>query len=767
MKCTRCPLADVGLSNCVGGRGDGPVLIIGQNPGPEEDLAGEPFIGPSGKLLEAMLRDAGFTSADYRLSNAVRCITPRVKRSLRAPTPNEVAACRTHLTDEILGYRPTVIIALGDTALRALTGQSGIMGKRGQPLPLHADFGHPCDVFPVPHPAWVLRTPMGRGGVVADLRRVRDIGRPQEKIAWQYAPAALSGSTVSYDIETYDEDGAITENMTMVSVTSTNGTVVSRTPEQAREIVAAIVKSGRRVVGHFSWDFDDKRTGIVSDYDTAALAYLFDETASLGLEALCVQHLGVRGWKEARDNARLYTDELAEYCARDSQLTLRLYDHFVDNLGTSRNGVPRIRIAEQILRPLRSALDECSRRGLYINLPRVEQERTTQAAAIDRLRGNIAAILSEYGFPAEAFNVQLKPKVRAVPFNPNSTIHVAKVLDYLGYSLPSTATEKDCTDAEVLGGINHPFARTMLEYREATKRMSTYILPYLKLGMEGDRRVHPSYTVIRTLTGRTSARNRNVQNLDRELKDFFTAPPGKVLLHCDLAAIEFWVAVWIAGVTRLIEGRLADQAFDPHRFFAAILYGVPESDVTPAQRQVAKSAHFSQLYGGGPGTIVHYMAGLGESISMKNATVVYKAFRKTYPEFIAWHAAIKAEMIQYGYVESPTGRRRHTGDVRLLQAGGAFEDAQREAANAVVQGFSTGDIAELGLIASHRAGLPINGFFHDAITYEADDMDDAQAMIPRIRQAMLDEPVRILKEQFNVDFPRHLLDIDIKMSVGV
>ncbi len=756
MTCTRCPLAEQGLSNCIGGEGSGSVLLVGQNPGAEEDLAERPFVGASGRLLYAILQDAGFSREQVRVTNAVRCRTPKNIE----PDGVHIGACRIHLIEEVQAVKPAVIVALGATALRALTGLSGVLTKRGQTYPLLLEFGLPIEVLSTFHPAYVLRNPAARATVVSDLRRLHAPSATPTAYtsAWSGVPPAV----IAYDIETYDEEGNITENMTQIALADGVERIplVSHSRKGVGQIVHALRDYRGVLVSHNGWAFDDLKTGLYSTYDTMALGYLLDETQSLALESLCVKYLGVPGWKESRGTAHLGSEELRAYNARDAEMTLALFRYAVDHLGTARSGVPRIRIAEVILRPLKDALNACSRKGIFIQRKVVLKEFASQEAAIAQARLRIEQVLGDYGFPAEAFDVALKTKSRHVAFNPGSTLHVAAVLRYLGFRLSHTASGQDCTDAEALSHCPHPFTEALLQWREASKRMSTYVKPYLAAASSGDGRVHPQYTLLRTLTGRTSAREPNVQNLDRTLKGFFSAPPGKCLVRADYEQIEFWVAVWTAGIDRLIYAKRAGN-FDPHRWFAAQFYRCREDEVTKGQRQIAKSANFALLYGGDAMTLVHYAAGLGITLSHEEAAQVFQAFHRAYPEFRAWHKRVLSEMSVYGYVESPTGRRRHTGDVGLLRDSGMLAEAHREAANALVQGFATGDIAELGLVCAHQAGLPVCGFIHDEVLFEFDSEQEALARKDAILNAMVGEPLRVLREQFKVDFPAHLLGVDI------
>lgn len=186
MTCTLCPLHQTAITICLDGIGTGDTLIVGAQPGVEEDTRGEVFIGPSGDLLKEMLADAGYKLDDVRLTNAVRCKTPKVNKSQRSPFHEEIDACRAHLKAEIHTRKPKLIIALGDIALQSLCKISGIKGKRGSSFPLHPDFEYECEVWATYHSAYVQRIQPVRSTVVADLRKIRDSGLEREAVDWEW-----------------------------------------------------------------------------------------------------------------------------------------------------------------------------------------------------------------------------------------------------------------------------------------------------------------------------------------------------------------------------------------------------------------------------------------------------------------------------------------------------------------------------------------------------------------------------------------------------
>lgn len=763
--CTACPLYENALTVCVQGRGSktAPVLVVGQNPGAQEDLAGEAFVGKSGKMLVAMLTDAGYVEGDYRLTNAVRCAT----EGNSAPWPGHIDACRDHLKAEIQEIQPKVIIALGDTALKSLCKLSGLKDKRGKAYPLHPSFEFECEVWPTYHPAFVLRLPQARNTVVSDLRRVRDNTKEQTKIHWARFPwtGIIDPGPLALDVETIDAESKIVEQPTQIALYGGEGSgpVSVCDPSKITQI------EGSPIVTHNGWEFDlPKLRALGVDVkrwgrDTMVLAYLDDETQPLNLEALCVKYLGVRGWKEDRD-APLGSDRLAEYNARDAAYTLALYLKLMEVLGD------RVKIADKIILPARVALNACSQRGIFIDGARVAAEKAKQEIAIVDSRKAVLEEVERSGFDMAAAIAEHRTKVpKKIPeFNPNSTDHVAWVLEHLGCYLPTTKTGKLRTDKETLAGLDEPFVVALEDHRSATKRMSTYVLPYEEAAASEDGRVHPHYTCYKTVTGRTSASNPNVQNLDRELKAFFSSPPGKVFVTADYSAIEFRIAAWIAGEPTIIENYKQNSKWDAHTWFACRLYDKTEEEVKaqhkvdPANsmRQLAKSANFSQLYMGTGETLRLYaQREMGMIISPQVAHNAHKAWHSAFPRFGVYYVRTLEEMKANGYVENPIGRRRHFGDVSLLNRY-ALSEALREAVNFKVQSFSTADISLLGLAACWRVGLPVNYFGHDAIGFEFDSLDQAKDAEALIRRCMLDEPVRVLRDDFNVN-----LDMPLEIEI--
>ena len=156
-------------------------MFVGEQPGDQEDLTGEPFVGPAGKMLDRALREAGIDRAEVYLTNVVKHFKwePRGKRRIhKKPDSAEIAACRPWLEAELAIVRPDVLVLLGATAAQALFGRTfKVTEKRGQPL----DSPFAPKVLATVHPSSLLRAPDDRtrrreiARFIADLRKVAEM----------------------------------------------------------------------------------------------------------------------------------------------------------------------------------------------------------------------------------------------------------------------------------------------------------------------------------------------------------------------------------------------------------------------------------------------------------------------------------------------------------------------------------------------------------------------------------------------------------------
>jgi uracil-DNA glycosylase family protein len=158
--CRACPLWRTGTQTVFGdGSRNAAVVFVGEQPGNDEDLAGKPFVGPAGKLLDQALVEAGINRNEVYVTNTVKHFKwePKGKRRIhKKPNAREIAACRPWLDAELEVLKPKVLVCLGATAAQALLGRTFLVSKRRGEL---IESTLAPNVMATVHPSSILRAP--------------------------------------------------------------------------------------------------------------------------------------------------------------------------------------------------------------------------------------------------------------------------------------------------------------------------------------------------------------------------------------------------------------------------------------------------------------------------------------------------------------------------------------------------------------------------------------------------------------------------------
>jgi uracil-DNA glycosylase len=166
-RCVKCRLCRT-RTNVVFGTGSvgAELAFVGEAPGRNEDLQGEPFVGEAGQLLDKIIAAMGLERSEVYICNMVKCRPP----SNRQPSPDEIAACEPFLIEQLDLVRPKVIVALGSVAAQALLRTEESIGRlRGKFFRYHD-----IEVMPTYHPAYLLRTPQAKRVVWEDMQKVQE-----------------------------------------------------------------------------------------------------------------------------------------------------------------------------------------------------------------------------------------------------------------------------------------------------------------------------------------------------------------------------------------------------------------------------------------------------------------------------------------------------------------------------------------------------------------------------------------------------------------
>jgi uracil-DNA glycosylase family protein len=184
--CTRCPLYKIATQTVFG---EGPVgtrlMLVGEQPGDQEDLAGKPFVGPAGKMLDRALVEAGVDRSQVYVTNVVKHFKnePRGKRRLhKKPNRYEVEVCKVWFDQELALVRPQLVVAMGVTAASALAGKAVTLSRlRGQVVSFANAGGQPG--MATIHPSSILRAPDAAGRRAAYAGLVKDLKLALKSVA--------------------------------------------------------------------------------------------------------------------------------------------------------------------------------------------------------------------------------------------------------------------------------------------------------------------------------------------------------------------------------------------------------------------------------------------------------------------------------------------------------------------------------------------------------------------------------------------------------
>lgn len=312
--------------------------------------------------------------------------------------------------------------------------------------------------------------------------------------------------------------------------------------------------------------------------------------------------------------------------------------------------------------------------------------------------------IEEYGKHLKEKMERAEESVYAIAgttFNLNSPKQLGEVL-YEKLSLPVLKKNKTgySTDAETLEKLRFysPVIDFILEYRSLAKLYGTYIEGLLKVIGE-DGRIRTSFNQKQTLTGRLSSSEPNLQNIPirtpegSELRRFFNAKEGSVLIDADYSQIELRVLAHISGDENLISA--FNSGADIHSATASQVFGVPLQEVTGELRSKAKAVNFGIVYGMGAFSLSEDL-----KVSMKEAKDYIDSYFATYPKVKKYLEDTVSGAYETGYAETLWGRKRYipelTGTKKQLRSFG-----ERVAKNSPIQGTAA-DLIKLAMVKTDR-----------------------------------------------------------------
>ena len=744
--CTLCKLHQTGDPVCELGKGNSNAKIMVVNK-----------MGNSREWQKELLQDlveVGLDPKDIYFTQALKCRTFDQNGSNA-----DVKKCRVYLDQEIEAIKPKWILALGNEALLATTGKSGITKYRGR---IYEGTGG-AQVIPTISPSSVKRNPGQRGGYVADLmlfankvsNRSQGITKPEyvtvdSKEKLKLLKKVLSKTIeIDYDVETFSDyfrsDGRIISLSATCEVKTALGQIKTWVfalplyhPESPwlkmhRSVLTAIKHELERIPKVIAWNasYDAKwmiayGIKLYPTFDPMLAVHVLNENIQKGLKPQAQMRLGVEPW--GVDTKNLLTMPLKEVLEYNVLDTWYMY-HVKKTLVKELREAPRAaRIMMKLMMPAQRDLIDSEMLGIYIDVDRLKKRgpfieeqllsvhnRIRIAADLQCEENPLGLKPADQDWPKDA-----KGKPREENFNASI---FARWMLFTHCKLPVLARGKTKDDGrlgdpsmaeDVLMALEkrHPVVPVMLERVKWQKYMSGFINPYNVLYDE-NHRIHTNFKLAGTVTGRLSSgkddpdkvstggrgklRGVNLQQVPRDplIRGLFGSSPGWYFVEADYSQIELRIAAYLANELHMLH--LYAIGADIHTITAARVTGVPESLMTKkVRKEVGKPVNFGFLYGMGWSKFIQTaFSNYGAVFTEEEAKAARRTYFELYPNLLPWHNRQRRLVNEYGRVQSPLGRVRHLPDIYSPDQGVRAE-AERQAINSPVQGFAS-DLAVLSM----------------------------------------------------------------------
>ena len=424
------------------------------------------------------------------------------------------------------------------------------------------------------------------------------------------------------------------------------------------------------------------------------------------------------------------------YAAEDADVTLRLYR------------LLKPQLAAQGL----STVYETLERGM----PPVLADMELAGIRVDPTR--LRSLSSSFGQRMAELEEQAH-KLAGRPFNIGSPRQIGEIL-FGEMNLPGgkkTASGQWGTDASVLEdlALNHDLPRLILDWRQLSKLKGTYTDALVAAMDPATDRVHTSYQLAGSTTGRLASSDPNLQNIPirtetgRQIRQAFIARPGHVLISADYSQIELRLLAHIGDIPEL--KRAFRAGLDIHAATASEMFGVPIEGMPAETRRRAKAINFGIVYGISAFGLANQLG-----IDQGEAGAYIKTYFERFPGIRDYMDRIKAAVKRDGYVSTIFGRRIHIPAIHS-KSGAERQFGERAAINAPIQGAAA-DIIRRAMMrmpaALKEAGLETRMLLqvHDELVFEAPEAE-VERVLPLIRQVMekAAEPVVALSVPLDVE----------------
>lgn len=752
-------------------------MIIGDNPIKKDDWASIPFSGEAGDILTEFLVDSGINIDETYITNLVKCCPPKGRK----PNTKEIGACLEHVYHEIRQVQPKVIILMGALSLRLfnINKQGGIGKNRGklfeEKLP-HWEDGPTFKIVPTFHPAFFLwkEDARLRSRVLNDFRFAASLVNEDLSQAVIYPCKFVLADTVEkvkglvdhvldkriFAFDTESPDLHLQDSpMRMIQISTGEGETwiipfYTHNPDalgkwkmdvhfqngawnEVRDQLALIFENEAvtKVAHNIKYDMNVLRRWLQLEvkgwlWDTQVMHHLIYEYAPHSLEYLADVEFGCGDYSfmvreivgHGRDLRCTYDnipDEILNpYGATDAEMTFRLLDVYYELL-KKKPGLMQV------------YNDEC-----YHSIRTLQE---AEWAGNHIIVGNIDKLEKVYTQELEDLLISCR-RYTTPTFLPTSPKQVGEAFVKLGFSnevvAPLTSTGYS-TGKEVLMEIDHPLAQNVLDYRNRTKMLSTYVVR-AKKDLDLDGRLRYGFNQTGTVNGGLSCRFlHQVPRIDEDqlkqgktiLRSIFGEEDDFLYFYGDYSQIELRIFAYLTGQQELID--ILENNGDIHAATAAAALQIAIEDVSPFNRSgVGKPLNFGVIFGSEGYQMAKSIyedpkTGQKRILGIKKAVECVINFRKRYDKVDEYLTIIpERALCANGVLDLRFGRER-----RIMGLNDADErrrgKAEREATNATIQAPAraiTIRTASMIRIALENAGVSRDkvrflNTVHDSLAY--------------------------------------------------
>lgn len=816
-KCIACDLWKANALNnanvclpLIEAKGNTEILVVGDYPFLEDDTAGRPFAGKAGNLFNYLFttivqenfKELDLTAEDnVSFTLACKCFPSGGK----PPALGQLNSCKELLQYDIIKTNPKVIFAMGELAVKSLTGvkPKNLYAARGD---VEYCYIQQADgtylAFPViicSNPQNVVKNKLTLDVLGEDIYNglvyySSVINAPEKRyilvdtkdMLEEVITKLSTSDIVAFDIETNGVNPFTEEDPKIIGVSFSWGDnegcfIPVDHPESPWPTTKYIHSQGKVEKNTFIVDalksffessvekaahnglFDTLWLKYVLDisvknykYDSAYMSHVLDSSKrflSLKKEALGLSNipsydleleLYLKNNKLSKaDMAQIPLDIITLYAVGDADATLQITKAKIKEI----EKIPTLKaFYYNFYRHLYPLLLDVELAGFDVN---VDYMRELEEKYLQQQEEIIKTI--------EAFpEVQKYNEQTGKVFNPNSVVMLRELIygnDYFAQPFPAnrqlTAKGQLPVNKDVLIELSRRgsrFAQTIVQYKEITSLLSKVFQSSLRENIAKDNKIHATFNITGTVTGRLSSSNPNMQNIPRkkEIKNIFSAPLGYKLVQADLSQIELRFAGILSGDKTLFDAYKTGK--DLHTETATIACQKPEDKITPEERTAAKRINFGTIYLAKEHTIaMHINSSLWEALEeeYKQGKITWEDAQKNYQRGLISVAKTRNMLDQFykvrhqlytwqqkqinlitkghpnylGYVESLFGRRRYTRE-------------ETKAVNFPVQS-SASDYCLLGVLhlwkwlKKKKLKSKIVGLVHDSVVLLAPDEEVA------------------------------------------